>query len=248
MIKVDETEHELSADEILAAVPGMLEIQKWQNEPLDLELEFWVEESETFGRMLRHPLVYQVPLLLPGQANEALRQKKKALETAIEAQDWESVLWIHERPHRTNALVEYIVGTDDAGDPIRLEDLDQSQRDAALSIWTDSENLQQHVDEWNLMLETSGPDVFLGGDRDAFNELPDPVTVYRGDIEDGGWSWTTDQKVAEWFARRFRDGDDEAPVLRGQVEKRWVIAYLTNRQESEILAPFERVTNVERIN
>jgi hypothetical protein len=86
--------------------------------------------------------------------------------------------------------------------------------------------------------------------------LPEPVPVFRGFSRDGGehgFAWTLDRDRAEWFAG-FHDGPrirllygqpDGAPrsprVAVGKVAKSYVIAYICDRQESEVLVLPETV-------
>jgi hypothetical protein len=109
-------------------------------------------------------------------------------------------------------------------------------------------------------------------ERKAFEALPDPVQVFRGFHRDGGergFSWTTDREMAEWFAQVFNRGpkwyrrpgsEPDAPLLwgdpggvprvaSGTVAKRDVLAYLLEREESEVLTLPEQVmlTGIERL-
>jgi len=223
----------------------MEQMEKWSKEPLLPELEGYVEESATFGKMLRHPLIYEIPLMLPGRSNEGYRQKKAHLEEAIREGDWHRAVFLHERPYRTWALIEYIVGRydDEGGDPIPLSQHAQSVRDLAADVWVDSENLEQHVAEWDAML-ADADGLVLASEREIeeFAALPDVLTLYRGDIEDGGYSWSLDPKIAHFFAHRFNASD---PLVSGEVDKSAAIGYLSRRGESEVLVPRGAVRNVK---
>src|SRR6478736_4574615 len=69
----------------------------------------YVEEG-SWGEMLRHPLVYMVPLMLPGNANQMFERKKRLLFEAINHQDWHTCVWLHEPPYRLQALIDYVTG------------------------------------------------------------------------------------------------------------------------------------------
>jgi hypothetical protein len=72
-------------------------------------------------------------------------------------------------------------------------------------------------------------------DKQAFNALPEVVTVYRGcqkGLNENGLSWTTDKDKAEFFAHRFRK---QGIILKRQVRKSEIVAMLTGRGESEVI-------------
>jgi hypothetical protein len=73
-------------------------------------------------------------------------------------------------------------------------------------------------------------------DKKFFDALPDRIAIYRGMQEHGryvGVSWTTNERVAVWFARRFY-GNNRI-LLSGYVRKTSVIAAFTERNENEVL-------------
>lgn len=222
-----------------------MDLAEMATEELHPDLQPWVEEIPDLGRALKHPLVFEVPLMLPGMTNRLYAQKRAALERAQDEGDWHTCIWLHERPYRTEALIEYAVGEDDAGHPWPLARHGQEVRDLAADVWVDSENLEQYAEEWNHMLADAEPDDLLlasAEEREEFAALPERLTVYRGDIADGGWSWSLDPKVAEFFARRF--GGD-APLVKGTVAKADVLGYLTRRNEAEVLVPEGAVRDIE---
>lgn len=72
-------------------------------------------------------------------------------------------------------------------------------------------------------------------EKKAFKELSDPIIVYRGlqkNAIKNGLSWTTDKKVAQWFANRF---NMKGNVLTSKIYKKDVFAYKLDRNESEII-------------
>lgn len=224
-------------------------LQRLATEPLLPELEEYVDwvafdgkHPEEKTKVLRSPLVYEVPLMLPGQANIAYRKKAARLEELIAKNDLSGVVWLHERPWRVHALLEYVVGWDEFGLPRPLQKCPPEVRELASHVWTDSENIEQWQQEWSHLFWGGG---WLFGDREAFDALPDPITIYRGDIADGGWSWSTDLRIAQWFARRFDATDD---LVYATVEKEHVFAYLTSRSESEILVRLDApITIIKRV-
>lgn len=222
-------------------------VREGKNETLDPSLEPYVEATGPLGPMLRHPLVYQVPYFNPGMANRALRNKREALSDALDRGDLGQVIWLHERAYRTEALVRYVVGTDDEGVPLPLAGMDQETRDLAASVWVDSENLGQVDDTWEALLRDPIPGrLTLASveEQAEFASLSDPLTVYRGEIEDGGYSWSLDRRIAEFFARRFGDHHE---IVQGTVAKVDVFGFLTRRNESEVLVAEGKVSDVRSV-
>lgn len=198
-------------------------MERMQTEPLDAELQPWVEPGP-LGNFLNHPLVQDMMVdAMPGLANMRLRDKRKRLNAAVARDDWNSYVFLHERPYRFQALEEAL-SEYDVEDPAKL----------VTSVWIDSENIHQNYEGWSEVLSTYG----LAMDEDektVLDELPEEVTVYRGCTKEGedGYSWTLDKSKAEWFAKRFSRGG--AQLLEAKVPKDSVIAYLGRRGESEIV-------------
>lgn len=218
-----------------------MSIDAWINptpEDLDPELEEWLEPSSTFGLLLKHPLVYAIPYhkQMNQYVNQQYRIKKKAIELATRDNDWYTVLFLHERPYRLDAFRD-------------IEDqLDNIQYWSLLAdIWTDSENIRENYYEWEDMLtsERAGREHMMDVDeQEALADLPDIVTVYQGhtDQRDDGWSWTTDLRVAERFARRFATLEEALPLVsEATVAKSNITAYLLGRSEHEVIVDPDHV-------
>jgi hypothetical protein len=208
------------------------DIAAMAKEPLDPELQDWLEDSP-FGRCIKHPLVYQVPMYAAGMANRQLAHKREALSRALADDDWHSYVFLHERPYRLQALIAL---HERGVDPEAFEKL-------AVSVWSDSENIWQNHDEWRQVFEWTGS----GFDLD---ELPrEELTVYRGaqeDLNEEGFSWTLDRDLAEWFARRLPRDDHPAVVITGKVHRDYVIAHVTSRGENEIVTDPDNVVFAEK--
>lgn len=86
---------------------------------------------------------------------------------------------------------------------------------------------------------------FLSGiEKEFYESLPDPVTVYRGcskrEISDPGISWTTDPKVAASFAHGHRGIPvPEGTVMKMTVPKTWVMTVCMEREEHEVVVDAE---------
>jgi len=223
----------------------MMDLAAEAEAELHPDLAPWVEDG-SWGKMLRHPLVYQVPLVLPGHANKAYAYKKDALESAVENEDWHSVVFLHERAYRLRALIDSVIGRTEyehgGGDIIPLCLVDRVFWSLAADVWVDSENIEQLIEDWRALFAGAGEpgcDLWLGTDdeRRAFDVLPDPIPAYRGGVV-GDWSWTTNRDTAQFFARR-----SGYPVREALIPKADCFGYLTRRSEYELLV---RLTDERR--
>ena len=72
-------------------------------------------------------------------------------------------------------------------------------------------------------------------DKKDFDNLPDNFPIFRG-IQTSkavkrGLSWTTDIKVAKWFAKRWKKGK----VYQARINKKDVFYYTNQRNEKEVV-------------
>lgn len=197
------------------------------NEPLHPDLVPYLEKDGALGPQLRHPLVYQVPLFSNGRANAYYEQKKSDLIDAVLHRKYSRIVYLHERPYRLQAFLSI------------ANDLpDEKYWSLLASIWTDTENAWQNLEQWRELFNSDRPKRERLMDRDeilAYDSLPDTVKVYRGcqkGINEDGISWTLKRDKAEWFATRLgKDG----VVLEKEVQKKDIIAVFTNRNEFEVI-------------
>ena len=77
--------------------------------------------------------------------------------------------------------------------------------------------------------------------QEMYDKLPSVVMVYRGVLAknelkaETGVSWTTDYKVAEMFALRFKPLGGTPYIMKGEVNKEDILYFTNARQESEAL-------------
>jgi len=77
--------------------------------------------------------------------------------------------------------------------------------------------------------------------QEMYDKLPSVVMVYRGVLAkdklkaETGVSWTTDYKVAEMFALRFKTLGGTPYIMKGEVNKEDILYFTNARQESEAL-------------
>src|SRR5437763_4496201 len=106
------------------------ELEALAAETLDPEFADWMEDGP-FGPAIKHPLVYDFTPQVAGIPNRQLRYKKAALARAIEQKDWHTVVFLHERPWRADALLNIVADHDD-------EIADADYWKLVGSVWIDS--------------------------------------------------------------------------------------------------------------
>lgn len=215
-------------------------------EDLHVDLVPYLTEGR-IGRVLSHPLMVHV--LYNEVSNKMINQgylhKKEAVAKAREEKDWERFVFLHERPYRIDAL-ETVLYEEEVSEPERIWPL-------ISRVWIDSENIWQCLDQWVDIWNSEGHthSIFMeDGELATLSAQPEAIPVWRGvahrqSIE--GMSWTLDKDRAIWFAKRFAGGEGRQPLLvEGTVSKKDVLAYFSNRNESEIVA-FPEDVHVENV-
>ena len=200
-----------------------------KKEDLHKDLAEYVEQGSMFP-MLRHPLIFCVPYSEQMNAitNKRYEEKKKKSKEFLDEGLFTAYVWLHERPYRIHAFLEV---------KDSLSDIDYWE--TLSNIWTDSENIHQNQSTWKELLESDRKEShrFMSDeDREFFNSLPEEFTVYRGCIEDlneDGFSYTTEKHQAEWFSKRFSKTGGK--VIERTIKKEDVFAYTNSRGENEII-------------
>ena len=85
---------------------------------------------------------------------------------------------------------------------------------------------------------------FSADQREAFDELPDVLTVYRGcsRARASGVSWTLDEEVAQRFTKGHRAIPVPDPVVVvGRITKAEIFGVFIDRNESEIVLDPKRL-------
>ena len=172
------------------------------------------------GYYSEHPLQIDI-------ANKSYEAKSKAFQEAKSNNDMEIVNFIT-RPYRVPFVYDAIQQwwkpkADEYWDLIRY-------------IWCDTENVYENLDYWYFLLN----DYFIkdkhlimcDDDKKYFDKLPNKIKIYRGGLNDKGLSWTLSKEIAEWFANRF---NFDYEVFEKTINKSEAIAYLSNRNEDEII-------------
>lgn len=224
----------MSTDETVTLGGDLQDLLDWfPQEELLPELAGWLCDGP-MGQALKHPLVFDIVYVpqMAGRLNQAYRAKKEYLAEAEAEGNWDRYVFTHERAYRSYAI-----------DKIRLKVSDHEQYWKLLhNVWVDTENLRQWGEPLiKRLLEADRPgrsEHFMSqADREELDALPDKVTIYRGfnHVSWWGWSWTTDEAKAEWFAKRFENHLGPAQVASAVVAKSKIIAFLGNRGESEVI-------------
>lgn len=207
----------------------------------------YITIGDTEYMCLRHPMLYEIPLLNPEWANKMYEMRVKRIAEYEESGDIQGILMFYERPYRAMTLLD-LCG--------RLEIDDRKFWDAVRFVWMDTENMWETNEQFKALLELRTDSKHLIMTREEFNYLrfaPRKITIYRG-IHGGnnpdGMSWTTERMVAEKFA--FRRGDiEDNSVETATVDKDDIFAYINGRGEHEVilLDPHRRETvSVEKVS
>ena len=177
---------------------------------------------------LFHPVVYS--LYHTDDRNEQINKfyeyKLTKIKESLKQQDFNTYVFMHERPHRINAFVDI------------MEDLSDTDYWKLLAlVYTDSENIWQHKSALITLLGSTRPhsDAFMDDDeRAVYAALPDQVTIYRGYNHRNArsFSYTLDYKQAYWFANRF---GSVGKVKTITVPKSAILGYKDGRSEKEVV-------------
>lgn len=207
---------------------------------LPKELRRYTYKSD-LGLCIHHPLVVEI-MAHPSYAHliaKRFEMKKAHIDECLATHNYSSYVFTHERPYRVEAFQDIFY------------DLRKTPPEfwGLLShVWTDSENIYQHLDTWMAVWDESIPDrhyVMTEEERAILADLPATIEVWRGVKYDSaveGMSWTIDRDKAIWFANRWIRKDDTPKLVTATVEKDDVLAYFDGRGESEIVAQPHNVT------
>lgn len=198
-------------------------------EKLIAELRGLVEQM-SFGPALRHPLVYAVPYFdsLNHIYNEQLLVRKREVEKATEERNFQTAVFLHERPWRIHAFRNLSV---QMPDDIYWQLLGE--------VWSDTENFWQNKKVWIKVFQSPRKqkhEFMDSAEQAALRALPAKLKIYRGhhSKNQSGISYTLDRKIAEWFAQRVAIRGS-GQVTERTVTREDVFAVLLNRNENEVL-------------
>ena len=119
----------------------------------------------------------------------------------------------------------------------------------ARDLWIECENISQYLEYWMEYFDQS-TDGFLWmnrKDKEGYRRLPDTVTIYRGNCDDGGISWSTKKDVAEFFANRGMNGSTGV-VLSATVKKRDIYAYFHTPEREVVVLDVGLLTDCRELS
>lgn len=120
-------------------------------------------------------------------------------------------------------------------------------------VWIDTETIFLNFRTWYHLFTAATPQecsaFMTDEDKAEFAKLPDEFTIYRGYRPDlgnrDGLSWTLDRELAQRFGNRawtsltidkpLTDPRNPGRVAERRVKKREVFAFLTGREEAEVI-------------
>ncbi len=224
-----------------------LTMKLWnKKEKLHPDLIPFVEKSGDFW-FIKHPLYNNMYSAKSPDHNALINYQylhsKNLAEERLAKKDWLGYIIAHEGPFQMevlHGLVNHLA--------------DKEYWEMIGNIFTNMDNQWQYKDILEKLLTSDRPkrsSIMTTSERRKLSTLPDEIQVYRGygiARFKEGWSWTTDQAKAEWFARRFAALDHVKPkVITGTVSKTDVIAYFGRRKESEIVCRPKSVKEIFKI-
>lgn len=230
--------------------PGYLERIEEQLHP---DLVDYLDEDGGLsgGPALRSPLVWDIMLvcltdeqraelgeenaqLMDGvlRANRAYEYKKEHLEESLRQKDFNSALWIIERPYRIIYLSEW-------WDERRFNK--KQFRSLLADAWQDTEMPYQYGDLPLRLFREAG----YVTDDPLGRALPTGTyTLYRGAAPEykKGISWTRSIGKAAWFAERF-DTEKRGKVWTVDVDRSQILGHIMGRGEHEVIVDTATLLN-----
>lgn len=216
-------------------------------------------DSELSFPIFSHPFYHQI-MYTPEMhyyANRMFMQKGEAMRSRLDQERFLDLVWFYERPYRLDFIwyiYSYRFLGDYSGPPgwpdpwldwaseleIQIDRLMDTTPELfwqlCRMVWTDNENIHQHVDEWEeLWTANTISDPWMDDEnKQSFLDLPDRLELWRGECQDGGWSFSTDRSIGEFFAKR-NINKSTGQVVHLQVPKDLVYCYIGDRGESEVI-------------
>ena len=237
-------------------------------EELHPDLQPWVVEMDIMGTMVKHPFLFihynpaangtrnpdgtDVPFTA-SYINAAYLNKKEYLDTCLRSSDYSGYVYAHEKPHAVEALHRvWEKGLAWQWRRSNQEDAHTIKKEffsLMASVWKQTEFPHQRADLWLKLFKIPGTDLLMSETDflwlDATRAAQEQLTIYRGSSHIDlrlGLSWTLSLEKARWFADRFDDESQMAEVVEGLCDPNDVLAFFSERGESEILIHPNNVT------
>lgn len=207
------------------------------DKPLHPALVPWITETEIMGQMVKHPYVFStlgddLPPPSRYKANTTYEKKLKIRREILDEKNWWAFLFILiERPYRMVYLERLY---------LRNRISHEQMTELLPEVWTDTEAPQVNQEEPMRLFRAAN---FVTDDPEGWDKIKnEPLVLYRGvdghlEITKDGPSWTLDRKVAEFFAYRW---GAKGKVYTYTADPSEALAYITAREEAEIILDFDR--------
>ena len=214
-----------------------------------------IESNNKFG-IIQHPFISNrfVPKILEledvGKVipfydvydEEDLREVRSMLKKIINAtKDYQNFSIIVNKPY----LLTFFKYTKDF-----LSNEDYSEFLSTVWTYTEYPNNDTNVSTRELVsyFKKSDKNILMSKDElEAYNKLDGLITIYRG-VKPGAkvkaLSWTTDKKVAKWFADRY---EKNGKVYKAVIDKKDVLAYFLNRNEYEVVVDYDKLEDIKEV-
>lgn len=211
---------------------GIIKVQEEYSDSEELlpELKASIFDGGLFNRKsIQHPLVIGDIGMMPNSYyNNQLMRKKERLKEFENNKEFESYLFLIEKPFRVTFFSELVKQN-------KIKKLSKKYWKILSSLWTGSENIFQNKDLWDDLLKDKTNSHYFMSKKDLkfFNSLENEFIVYRGYSHwENGYSYTLDKERAIWFADRF---GQNGFVKERLVRKEEIFAYTNSREENEII-------------
>ena len=208
---------------------SMIDLLAMMKEPLREELQPYMWKDGPLGPCIKHKWVNEMTHI-PGVANQLFEAKQEIADEAVKQGNWFLFVFTHERPWRVDALRELIIEN-------HLQMDDPEFQRITRQVWTDSENIYQELPFWSVIFSCHSGHYWMDDDEReqlrVMRATKEHLLLFRGECNDGGYSWTLSRKTAEFFADRGMN-ESTGSVIQASIDSADVFAYL-DTGESEIL-------------
>lgn len=162
-----------------------------------------------------------------------IQTRKSYIEKALKMKDFSKILFLMEKPYRLEVYKRIF-------EAIPNED----KYKIFIDLYVNAEYGFNNISKIFLN------EILKYKPKIDLSDLDDEIVIYRGEglkstKKENALSWTTDIKVAKFFANRF---NSNGKIYKGKVKKENIIDFLRDRSESEILVQYKYIYDVRRID
>lgn len=200
-----------------------------QPQELDDSLIQYIQHDPVLGETFHHPLFVSIMYspMLNAAINNVIKHKEVELALALRDEDYQTYIWLHERPYRAEALSNLLECAE-----LALREYSKLLHD----VWIDCEGPSGALDLFVNLFAHASSELWMTPEALAtWHALPEVITVHRGrntKENTPGLSWTLSMERATWFANRW---PGESFVGTKQIRKDECFGYTNERDEDEII-------------